>query len=195
MSDMSVSPANSVSPTYDPNIAGTDGFQSLTGESLLMYCESRLNSLDSEVNSRIGDQKSALGRRQAIQTAEQVFKKYGDHGPVNQQQWNECENSLFAAEQKLPAGDPGRAQLETFRSELEHQYCKDLAPDPHYPKDGEWKGTIDGLNKLVDDIKGGAEIQMLELQQLVSQRQTAVSLTTGMMQKLDQTTESIVKNV
>jgi len=69
------------------------------------------------------------------------------------------------------------------------------APNPHYPKDGEWKGTIDGLVKMAEDIKGGAEISMLQLQQLMAQRQTAVQLTTNMMSKLDQTQDSIVKNV
>jgi len=49
--------------------------------------------------------------------------------------------------------------------------------------------------KMAEDIKGGAEISMLQLQQLMAQRQTAVQLTTNMMSKLDQTQDSIVKNV
>ena len=185
---------NTVSPfqnyySEDPEV------QSLTGEALLTYCQTRLGDLDSEINMRMGGQKAALARRQAIQSAEVELKKYGDSGPQNQEQWDACETALKAAQALLSPGDPGAVSLEKFRVDLEHQYCKDVAPDPHYPKDGEWKGTIDGLTKMEDDIKGGAEIEMLQLQQLMSQRQTAVQLTTNMMSKLDQTQDSIVKNV
>ena len=195
MSDLAIASTTTVAPNYDPTIANSDGFECLTGESLLAYCQTRMGDLDNEINLRMGEQKSALARRQAIQTAEQVFKKYGDNGPQTQEQWDDCENAIFAAENALPPGDPARATLEKFRTDLEHQYCKDIAPDPHYPKDGEWKGNIDGLTKMEDDIKGSAEIQMLQLQQLMAQRQTAVQLTTNMMSKMDQTADSIVKNV
>jgi len=179
-----------------PGLYGQDvGVQGLTGDTLLAYCAARLGDLDGEINMRIGDQKAALDRRQAIQAAQLVLKKYGDAGPQNQADWDACENALLAAERQLPPGDPGIAALEKFRFDLEHQYCKGLAANPHYPKDGEWKGNIDGLTKLQDDIKGSAEIEMLQLQQMMSQRQTSVQLTTNMMSKLDQTLDSVVKNI
>lgn len=194
MPSTSISNSNTVSPTQGFYTDSAD-VQSLTGDSLLMYCQSRLGDLDNEINMRMGDQKAALARRQAIQSVEVELKKFGDSGPQNQEQWDACEKAFWDAEAKLPPGDPGIASLEKFRVDLEHQYCRDVAPNPHYPKDGEWKGTLDGLTKMEDDIKGGAEIEMLQLQQLMAQRQTAVQLTTNMMSKLDQTQDSIVKNV
>ena len=194
MPSVSISNDNTISPVqsfYDQN----PDVQALTGDSLLTYCQTRMGDLDGEINMRMGDQKAALARRQAIQSAELELKKYGDNGPQNQEQWDACENALKAAEAMLPPGDPGAAAIEKFRIDLEHQYCSGVAPHPHYPKDGEWKGTIDGLVKMEEDIKGGAEISMLQLQQLMAQRQTAVQLTTNMMSKLDQTQDSIVKNV
>jgi hypothetical protein len=192
---LSVDNTSNVSNSNIPPMMDGDGFQYLTGESLLMYCQTRLQDLDGDIQSRMTDQKSALARRQAIQTAQQVFKSFGDKGPQTQADWDKCEAAISAAAQALPAGDPGRGMLEDFRYAMEHQYCRDLAPDPHYPHDGEWKGTIDGLGKMVEDIKGSAEIEMLQLQQLMSQRQTAVQLTTNMMAKMDQSQDAIVKNV
>ena len=192
---LSVDNTSSVTNSNILPMSEGDGFQYLTGESLLMYCQTRLQDLDGDIQSRMTDQKSALARRQAIQTAQQVFKSFGDKGPQTQADWDKCEAAIFAAEQALPAGDPGRGMLENFRVAMEHQYCVGLAPDPHYPHDGEWKGTIDGLGKMVEDIKGSAEIEMLQLQQLMSQRQTAVQLTTNMMAKVDQAQDAIVKNV
>jgi len=194
MPSVSASSSNTISPVQSSYDQGAE-VQSLTGEALLMYCQARMGDLDNEINMRMGDQKAALDRRQAIQSVEVELKKYGDNGPQTQEQWDACEAAISAAQKLLPPGDPGIAALEKFRFDIEHQYCRDIAPNPHYPHDGEWKGTLDGLTKMADDIKGGAEIEMLQLQQLMSQRQTAVQLTTNMMSKLDQTQDSIVKNV
>jgi hypothetical protein len=55
------------------------------------------------------------------------------------------------------------------------------------PKNDEWKGTTDAMGNLADSIKSNAEMQMLSLQDLVSQRQQVVELATGMMSKEDET--------
>jgi hypothetical protein len=55
------------------------------------------------------------------------------------------------------------------------------------PANDDWKGTTDAVGNLADDIKSNAEMQMLTLQDLVSQRQQVVELATGMMSKEDDT--------
>lgn len=55
------------------------------------------------------------------------------------------------------------------------------------PANDDWKGTTDAVGNLADDIKSNSEIQMLTLQDLVSQRQQVVELATGMMSKEDDT--------
>lgn len=59
----------------------------------------------------------------------------------------------------------------------------------------EWQGTTDALGNIAADIKSNAEIQMLQLQDLVSQRQQAVQLASGMMSKEDQTLEAQAKAI
>ncbi len=61
------------------------------------------------------------------------------------------------------------------------------------PENNQWKGTCDALGNIVGDIKSNSEIQMLQLQDLVSQRQQAVSLATGMMSKEDQSLEQLAR--
>jgi hypothetical protein len=61
------------------------------------------------------------------------------------------------------------------------------------PQNNDWKGTCDALSNIVGDIKSGAEIQMLQLQDLVSQRQQAVSLACGMMSKEDSSLEQLAR--
>jgi hypothetical protein len=61
------------------------------------------------------------------------------------------------------------------------------------PQNNDWKGTCEALGNIVGDIKSGAEIQMLQLQDLVSQRQQAVSLACGMMSKEDSSLEQLAR--
>jgi hypothetical protein len=63
------------------------------------------------------------------------------------------------------------------------------------PGEGQWQGTTNALDNLSKDIASGAEVQLLKLQDLVSQRQQAVQLVTGMMGKADQTLEDQAKAV
>jgi hypothetical protein len=59
----------------------------------------------------------------------------------------------------------------------------------------EWQGTTDALAGIANDIKSNAEIEMLHLQDLVSQRQQAIQLCSGMMSKTDQTLEDQAKAI
>jgi hypothetical protein len=63
------------------------------------------------------------------------------------------------------------------------------------PSNGQWQGDLDALGNIADNIKSGAEIQLLQLNSLVSQRQQAVQLATGMIGKLDDTLENEVRSI
>jgi hypothetical protein len=63
------------------------------------------------------------------------------------------------------------------------------------PDKKEWQGTTDALSTLTNDIKSNADIEMLQLQDLVSQRQQAIQLCSGMMSKSDQTLEDQAKAI
>lgn len=63
------------------------------------------------------------------------------------------------------------------------------------PANNDWQGTTQGLSNLADNIKSNSEIQMLQLQDLVSQRQQVVQQMTGMMTKEDQTLEEGAKAI
>jgi hypothetical protein len=63
------------------------------------------------------------------------------------------------------------------------------------PTSDDWKLQTETLGNIADGIKSGAEIQMLTLQDLVSQRQQAVELATGMMSKEDETLDDGAKAI
>jgi hypothetical protein len=63
------------------------------------------------------------------------------------------------------------------------------------PANDDWQGTTGALSNLSDNIKSDSEVQMLQLQDLVSERQQTVEQMTGMMTKEDQTLEDGAKAI
>ena len=63
------------------------------------------------------------------------------------------------------------------------------------PANNDWQGTTGALSNLSDNIKSDSEVQMLQLQDLVSERQQVVEQMTGMMTKEDQTLEDGAKAI
>lgn len=54
---------------------------------------------------------------------------------------------------------------------------------------------VSGLQGAINDLNSGAELQMIGLQSLMSQRQTAVQLTTNLVQALGDQANKIAQNI
>jgi hypothetical protein len=193
MPDVTVSSVNASSNAWATQ--GGNDLAGLTPDGLLAYCNAQLNDMDGQINGYMNGQKAALRDRTAVQSAEEVFKKFGTKGPQNQDQWDECEHALDRAANSLPADDPNRQALIDYKANLEQQYCRDISRNPHYPGDGEWQANTEALDNMASGIKSGAEIEMIKLQSLVSQRATVVQLTTNMMSKMDQSLENVASKI
>lgn len=63
------------------------------------------------------------------------------------------------------------------------------------PSNNQWQANTDSLGNLASDIKSNSEMQMLKLQDLVSQRQDAIELSTQMMTSTDNTLMDEVKAI
>lgn len=60
---------------------------------------------------------------------------------------------------------------------------------------GEWTGLTGDIQSMLDDVSGNAEMNMVQLQSIMAQRQTAIQLTTSLLAKYDDGTKSIVANI
>jgi hypothetical protein len=63
------------------------------------------------------------------------------------------------------------------------------------PTSDQWTATTSSFSNVSSDIQGQSEMNFLQMQDLVSQRQQAVELATGMLNKVDQTLEDQAKAV
>jgi hypothetical protein len=94
----------------------------------------------------------------------------------------------------LGAADPQVLATQVTLAMLQSRQAGTLGKRPNTDAK-EWQGTTDSLATIANDIKSNADIQLLTLQDLVSQRQQAVQLCSGMLSKTDQTLEDQAKAI
>jgi hypothetical protein len=193
----------------------------MSPDELLEYCSMQLNGLNTEMTNQMNQQTLELQEREAVENAQTALESFGTTGPQNGGDFQKCLDAINKAAASLPPGDPVAEQLTSFGNQIAAQYgyqppqttttntavfvhghqvgesvyqetSSGLA---HPPANNDWQGTTDTLGNMADGIKSNSEIQMLSLQDLVSQQQQAVQLASGMMSTEDQTLESEAKNI
>ena len=158
----------------------------LSADALLAYCRAQLSSLDSTIQGYLDQQRLNVQRKKALSEVENMMKKY-PNVPNGEQQWNDFDDTFREAIESLPPGDPTREQLQAKWDEL--------APlDGQFTKE-EWQAHTGDIGSLLAEVSGNAEINMIHLQSIMSQRQTAVQLTTGMLAKYDEGIKSVIGNI
>src|SRR4051794_31003492 len=95
-----------------------DGFSYLTGEALLVYCQTRLRGLDSQIQDRIVGQKTDLKRLHALESLHTAMATYS---PPTAENINDSIKAQWAALGELPEGDPTRTLMENKLHEMEHR--------------------------------------------------------------------------
>jgi hypothetical protein len=200
-----------------PSYAGD--MRRVSPDALLEYCQIQLGGLDSQITDQVNQQNKMLAERTAVEHVQTALENFGTQGPQNRDQMTQCVDAFQKAIASLPTGDPVAAQLQTQCDAMTKQYGYDAGGTPtaavvlpirtlltnltfgtqaglaNPPQNDDWKGTTDALSTLAGDVKSNAEIDMLNLQDLVSQRQQAVQLCSGIMSKTDQTLEAQAKAI
>ncbi len=185
------------------------GASDMSADALLAYCQMQLGSLDDEMTIQIKAQNLALQQRTAVESVQTALESFGTSGPQTNGDLNKCSAAFDAAIAKLPAGNPVAAQLSAQEQQMTSTYAEtpasalpfisavipDAARLANSPQNDDWQGTTQAVGNLSDDIKSGAEIQMLQLQDLSSQRQQAVEQATGMMTKENDTVDDAAKAI
>ncbi|MDP9037151.1 MAG: hypothetical protein M3O50_20320 [Myxococcota bacterium] len=196
----------------DPSSGGT---AYLTPDALMVYCQSRLHSIDDQIQGGFATQQLRNRESVDIQKALETFHKYAD-GTESLSACSEMEQSLKGLIDHLTETDPGFPGLGKLKQTYNSLVFTGTGPAGYnsgmpvydgYPVTGNGKegdGKIDGaemqsfvtsLQATVSDLNSGAELQMIQIQSLMSQRQTAIQLTTNLVQSLGDQTNKIAQNI
>jgi hypothetical protein len=207
MTNPSVSSTANVAPSTLPG--GADAATNLTPEALMIYLQTRLGGLDEQINLMFKKQQNMNRIRQdlnAIQKALQSLKndpadknaqgsKHPDATKNGKPDLSLCadyERQILQAIADIKELDPALgARLEAelgkegfILHDLNGQYLT-----------SEVKNTIDYLNTEVSRLESSAQLEMIQLQSLMSNRQTAIQLSTNLISALNESTKSIAGNI
>jgi hypothetical protein len=207
MTDPSVASTSSVVPSFISD--GADTAVNLTPEGLMVYLQSRLDDVDTQINGlfkkqqdigRIRNDLNAIQEQLQTLTSDTAVKgnqgtpnqDTNGNGTIDQEEWAAHEQKIMHAIADIKEVDPVLGKkLET-----------DLQSDPQVLSklDGIYltsqvKNTTDYLNTLNKQLESSAQLEMIKLQSLMSNRQTAIQLSTNLVSALGDSTKSIAGNI
>jgi len=116
---------------------------------------------------------------------------FGSPKTLTPSQQDELKQAQSIVDQGIP--DPVKDPAGNEQYQLAQSQVKSLTATQsggtltNPPANNAWQGTTDALGNLASDVKSNSEIQMLQLQDLVSQRQDVTEMTTQMMTTEDNT--------
>lgn len=192
---------------------------SLTIDALMLHCADQLNHIDSAIDDQMKRQNMA--REQADVLGRTKSLMAGEIGRDDSQRKTEILTGLKKAYDTLPPGDPNRAQIETAYREYSQSACfsdgangggcplSELTPariteyanrpsangGDNVVNADEMKKYSGYLDSVLTNISKGAELDMINLQSMVSKRQMAIQITTQLMSKMNESASTIAQQI
>jgi hypothetical protein len=171
-------------------------FTSMSPASLMAYCESQLNNLDSQMQGIFSSQQKNASMTQTVST---IANSLGDLPPKS----TNSTSTLTVDSGDTSAIDTQYAAAITQAGKgtvLGIALANDKAKFDSDASGGSM--TTDQVASLTQNLKndttnlnGDSQMAMINLQSLMSQRETAVQLSTNLIQSLGQQSSDITKNV
>ena len=176
----------------------------LTVESLLVFCQTRLRDLDTQIHSSLVDQQSRCALQKSVGELKSFLAGQASVGMMNEGTKETDAGKLEAAQKVV---NEGNALFDEAIEQATKQKNFGLANalkdqkaewnkgnDPHVTKD-ELQGINKGVDMMLNDLSSANELQMIGLQSLISKRATALQLTTNMLNTLNESQKTIAGNV
>lgn len=167
----------------------------LTPESLMLYCQTRLRGIDEQVNDAFAKQQRANEDSKVLTTLINEASSLPGDVPT-QKQAQDYMNALAAKYDAAAAA----AKDPTIKAALAKQAdnCRDIANTKcsNGITAAMYKQNAgDFVSSLQKDVNAGTELEMIKLQSLMSQRQSAVQVVTNLVQALGDQMNKIASNI
>jgi hypothetical protein len=188
---MYVNGPNSTNTSLAPD--GLEG-ASLSPDALMSYCAMRLRNLDDQVAVAFKKQQAANANSQQLSELMDRLNWVG--GPIDgtkdegKQTLKNVAGTYYYYAQHV--SDPALAKKLADKG----KFFEDLATNGGSLDQNMYKSNgADFVGSLQKDLNAGTELSMINLQSIMSQRQSAVQLVTNMVQSLGDQMNKVVSNV
>jgi len=183
-----------------------DGTALLTPQALLAYCAESIDSVDSQMQDIFNQTQSMTSLVNDVQTLANNVGTYAQNGVTSQSDLENLESQFAAAINA--AGGP----TTTIGAELVSA-AKNLDPNVTFPNSflssssvmaattstsassDDVANAAKALSDTANDIGSDQQLDMIKLQSLMSQQQTAVQMCTNLVQSLGQIDQDIAANI
>lgn len=177
----------------------------LTPDGMMLYLETRLGSLDDQINVIMNKQKqSESGRKSLQETLNLLSQCPAEGGEVDARELADCFDGLaqtfgidasHAIEKQMPDSIRNRIGDGNRDGNWGSGYQENPANPPLKLSKEDIQAAKSQLETMIKDIESGSELEMIKLQSLMSSRNTAISLSTNMASSIGKSQESITGNV
>ena len=188
-------PTTTSGPASTPEIAPSSvpTASSMSPAALMAYCQSRLQSLDTQMNDIFTSQQNNANATTAVNnlaSALNDLSQTSDDPPkiIASPQDIVNINNLYAAAEAACGPSATCASLQKDQDAFAG------LGSPPFSSAGVTQLTTN-LKNYAADLNSNSEMSMITLQSLMSQRQTAIQLTTNLVQSLGDQASSIAKNI
>lgn len=164
---------------------------SLTPEMLLLYCKKRLGGLDLEIKNAMDKQQRMNGIKNEISAIQSKLSglQNGNASPKDIAELNDQLDHLL---EQVPADTPLGKELLDAKTKLNED--GQGGTDAIVTGD-DIKSMQDSLKQASATMDSDAELEMMQLQSVMSQRQTAIQLTTNLIQTMNESVRKVAENI
>lgn len=164
-------------------------FAYLTPDMLLAFCATKLRGMDEQIQQIVLRQRLRGDKVQILSELQQTLSIYKGTGFDKPEEVASIQAAITKAE-KAFEGDP---ELLNGLREIEASFKKTADEDgmAHPNELSAWSSSV---QKMQEAMNQASELEMMQLQSLMSQRQQASQLCTNMIQSLGQSLQAICAN-
>jgi len=200
-----VQPVNSTLPSDPESVTG------LSSDALISYCDTRLSSLDSQMQAIFDQQTQSAATIQDVDAIAselnalpQPTSSSSSNVTLTPAQVSAVTGAYYKAIDDLSPiqGTPAQMYAAGSKTPLGAELQTDLAAFNKAYRGGDYQvpeATITNLSQNLktysSNLSSDSEMQMVNLQSLMSSRETAVELSTNLMQSMASTDQDIAANL
>jgi hypothetical protein len=163
----------------------------LSPEMLLAYCASKMRGLDHQIQECFAKQQARNTKAAVLSDVQRTLSNYKVGFEKNPSAEKEISEA-FAKAQTALAGDPAlSAELQKTKA----AYDASVTNHDHWASSDDMAGWMNSVQQLQQSLNQEGELEMLQMQSTMSQRQQAIQLCTNMLQSLGQSAQAICSNV
>jgi hypothetical protein len=182
----------------DTSAIGTSPTGLLTPDALMAYVETRLDGLNSQMQAIFQQEQATANITTKVDNMVGVLNSYSNGfnvsgGDTNQADYENVLSQLNALETE--AGGPNTSAGAGIANAIQTFQTNGNGGQDNKVSSTDIANMVKDLQTVASDAGSSSQLNMINLQSLMSQQQTAIQITTNLVQQLGQQNQAIATNV